>query len=181
MTKKMTRRTFLKCAGSAALAVAAAGALTACGPEDVPTPAPTPSTKPSLEKPTKNDTGLDVISTDGYGLGGSSKNDVDTLYANFWFTVKNTSNASITLNQDSFTVKLNDGEEQKLIGIYDQIGTELKSFTTKELKAGVNAPIAVRINVNREGYNSILSGNPKVELIAHNNGATASFKFQPRG
>lgn len=183
MMEKMTRRTFLKCAGSAALAMAAAGALTACGPEDVPTPAPAPapSVKPSLEKPTKNDTGIDVVSIDGYGVGGSSTNGVETLYAKFPFTVKNTSNAPITLTKDTFTVKLNDGEEQKLIGIYDQTENGAKSFTTKELKAGESAPIEVRININKSNYNSILSGNPKVELIVHNNGATASFKFQPRG
>lgn len=177
MMEKMTRRTFLKCAGSAALAVAAAGALTACGPEDVPMPAPSTAVNPSLEKPTKNDTGLDISSIEGYGAGGSSKNGVETLYATFQFTVKNTSKASITLNQDSFTVKLNDGEEQKLIGIYDQTENGIKSFTTKELKASESAPIAVRINVNKAGYNSVLTGSLKVELIAHNNGATASFKF----
>lgn len=177
MMEKMTRRTFLKCAGTTVLAAVAAGALTACGPEDVPTPAPSTAVNPLLEKPTKNDTGLDISSIEGYGAGGSSKNGVETLYAKFLFTVKNTSNASITLNQDSFTVKLNGGEEQKLIGIYDQTEKGAKSFTTKELKAGESAPIEIRINVNKSGYNSILTGIPKVELIAHNNGATASFKF----
>lgn len=177
MMEKMTRRTFLKCAGSAALAVAAAGALTACGPEDVPTPAPTPSVKPSPEKPAKNDTGIDIVSFDGYGAGGSKKDGVETLYAKFRFTAKNTSNAPITLTKDTFTVKLNDGEEQKLIGIYDQTENGAKSFTTKELKAGESAPIEVRTNINRVGYDNILTGIPKVELVVHNNGATASFKL----
>lgn len=180
MMEKMTRRTFLKCAGSAVLVVAAAGALTACGPEDVPTPAPTPSVKPSLEKPTQNKTGLDISDT-GYGVGYVSVNGVKEPYATFTFTVKNTSSASITLTRDSFTVKLDDGEEQKLIGIYDQTEKGIKSFTTKELKAGESAPIAVRINVSESVYNSMFTDNHKVEMIAHNNGATASFKFQTKG
>ena len=46
MMDKMNRRAFLKSAGTVALAVAAAGVLTACG-EDAPAPAPTPTYKPT--------------------------------------------------------------------------------------------------------------------------------------
>ena len=179
MMEKMTRRTFMKCAGAATLAVAFAGALTACG-QETPPAAPTQPTPTQPTKPEANNTGIEVsdISTN---TGYMNKQDGSkVLYAFVKFTGKNTSNAPITLNRDTFTIKLDDGAEQKVNSIFDRDGTHMTSFGSKELKAGESAALGLNIVISQSVYDNWNKDNHKIEMIAHNNGATASFKFQTK-
>lgn len=184
MMDKMNRRAFLKSAGTVALAVAAAGVLTACGDEPVPAPAPTPAYKPTPiqpAKPEENAAGIDisdVIVTNGR----MEKSDHSTeYYAFFRFTAKNTSEATITLNSYSFTVKLDDGAEKTVNSIYNQEQNgHLVSFDEKAVDAGSSVQIAVNIVIDKETYDSWNSKSRKVELIAHNDGKTASFTLQTK-
>lgn len=183
MMDKMNRRAFLKSAGTVALAVAAAGVLTACG-EDAPAPAPTPTYKPTPiqpAKPEENTAGIDisdVIVTNGR----MEKSDHSTeYYAFFRFTAKNTSEATITLNSRSFTVKLDDGAEKTVNSIYNQEQNgHLVSFNEKAVGVGSSAQIAVNIVIDKETYDSWNSKSHKIELIAHNDGKTAGFTLQTK-
>lgn len=159
MMEKMTRRTFMKGVGAVALAAAFAGSLTACA-----------SAGAGIDA-------SDIKVTRGY----MDKQDGSKSYFGFVkFTVKNTSGASITLTKDTFTVKLDDGAEQKIDSIYDQVENGLKGIGSKELKAGESAAIGVSFGISQSVYDSLKKDNHKIELIAHNNNTTSSFTISSK-
>lgn len=157
MMDKMNRRAFLKSAGTVALAVAAAGVLTACG-EDAPVPITFEISKLSSGRMHSNTTNKD--------------------YALIYLTVKNTGAVSFTVSTDNFTVKLDGGTEQKTVGLYEVAGLNMSSAKSKELKAGESASLAVSAEIDNETYNTWLEKEHNIDLIAHigGNNRTLSFK-----
>lgn len=176
MMNKITRRTFLKTAGTAVLAVAAAGALSGCdgGGSSKPTPV-TPT------KPVTNQTGLDV--TDmfiGFGKTTNRDNSISYMY-NVQMNVKNTTESAITLQKSIFSAKLDNGVEQQANSCMkksDKENTWTESFVTEELQAGETKFIVVDFMMSEAVYNSWMTTAHTVTLIVNNNDATAEFKVE---
>lgn len=183
MMNKITRRTFLKTAGTAVLAVAAAGALTACS-DETPAPAPSQTFKPTYiqpEKPETNETNVDI--SDFWTVRGTSTHEDNskTLYGIVCFKIKNTGKSEMNLSADIFDVKV---DNQLKSGKYLYKQTETYGLTSKDmpktLAAGASANLAVSVEVDSSLYAMWYQNNHEITLTVKNNDASADFKFSTK-
>ncbi len=130
MSKLYTRREFLKTTGTALAAVAAAGALTACGGSDSPAAPAAPA-----QLSTKNQTDFGTLEVQNTGGGGMTNEKFSPtkkyFYLSFVFT--NKTKGTLTLDKSCFKADKGSGP----CGFMNKLTEGLASVkTTVEIPAG---------------------------------------------
>jgi len=145
MTRKLSRRDFLKTAGAATLAIAAMGTLTACGgggssSADKPTTTPTTPSKESVLG------GLKVTDADNYVTRWVNANKVPYAWS-FCFNAKlhNTGDKELEIKVADIKAKL-DGADRMPDVVYEVNGNDLTQIDESTIILGVGQSMEIEID-----------------------------------
>ena len=185
MSELITRRTFLKATGAAALAVAASGMLAGCGngayastPDGLVAPAIDSSTAVNFNTFTANIGRFDQWTSSSIYEGGERHN---YLYAAFYVSAVD-STASVTINTSDLKFTHSDGSRGTIVGLgYKGLNSDKTDYvfeTSLTVNSSYQKTVILFIDlgpISTSSFQSLYRGN--ITLTLTKNGQKAVFTY----